>query len=294
MFVEQFKKMKTQQGFIAALDQSGGSTPKALKLYGVDEREYHGDEEMFNKVHEMRTRIITNPHFTGEKIVGAILFENTLDHAIDGLPSARFLWERKQIVPFLKVDKGLAAEENMVQLMKDIPGLDALLAKAKTQDVFGTKMRSVIKGADATGIKAVVEQQFVVAKQIIAAGLVPIIEPEVDIHAPDKAEAETLLKAEIMAELAKLTEDQNVMLKLSLPTEVNFYKEFVEHPRVVRVVALSGGYERDKAVEILAQNKGVIASFSRALCEGLFAQQSEAEFSAQLASSIDAIYNASC
>lgn len=182
----------------------------------------------------------------------------------------------------------------MVQLMKDIPGLDALLAKAKIQDVFGTKMRSVIKGADATGIKAVVAQQFVVAKQIIAAGLVPIIEPEVDIHAPDKAEAETLLKAEIMAELAKLTEDQNVMLKLSLPTEVNFYKEFVEHPRVVRVVALSGGYERDKAVEILAQNKGVIASFSRALCEGLFAQQSEAEFSAQLASSIDAIYNASC
>lgn len=294
MFAEQFQKMKTQQGFIAALDQSGGSTPKALKLYGVDESEYHGDEEMFNKVHEMRTRIITNPHFTGEKIVGAILFENTLDHTIDGLPSARFLWERKQIVPFLKVDKGLAAEENMVQLMKDIPGLDALLAKAKIQDVFGTKMRSVIKGADAAGIKDVVAQQFAVAKQIIAAGLVPIIEPEVDIHAPDKAEAETLLKAEIMAELAKLTEDQNVMLKLSLPTEVNFYKEFVEHPRVVRVVALSGGYERDKAVEILAQNKGVIASFSRALCEGLFAQQSEAEFSAQLASSIDAIYNASC
>ncbi|PID66200.1 MAG: fructose bisphosphate aldolase [Gammaproteobacteria bacterium] len=294
MFAQQFKKMQSQDGFIAALDQSGGSTPKALKIYGVNESEYNGDEEMFTKVHEMRSRIITNSSFTGERVIGAILFENTLDRTIQGKPTADFLWQEKHIVPFLKVDQGLADEENNVQLMKPMPALDALLAKAKKQAVFGTKMRSVIKAANAAGIKAVVEQQFAVGKQIIAAGLVPIIEPEVDIHAPDKAAAETMLKAEILAQLDNLSDSQDVMLKLTLPDVDNFYKELVEHPRVVRVVALSGGYSRAKANEKLSRNHGIIASFSRALSEGLSAQQSDAEFTAMLDSSIAGIYEASC
>ncbi|PIE42182.1 MAG: fructose bisphosphate aldolase [Gammaproteobacteria bacterium] len=294
MFEQQFEKVNNHSGFIAALDQSGGSTPKALKLYGVDESEYNGDEEMFAKVHEMRTRIITNEHFNGHRVLGAILFENTLDRDIKGMPSSQYLWQEKQVVPFLKVDKGLADEANGVQMMNAMPGLDALLAKAKGKGVFGTKMRSVIKSANIEGIKAVVAQQFEVGKQIIAAGLVPIIEPEVDIHAPDKAEAETLLKADILAELDQLGDDQNVMLKLTLPTVVNFYRELVEHPRVVRVVALSGGYSREQANRLLKQNDGIIASFSRALSEGLSAQQSDAEFSRTLDASIESIYQASC
>lgn len=293
MFEQQLEKAKSQNGFIAALDQSGGSTPKALKIYGVDESEYHGDDEMFAKVHEMRTRIITDSSFTGDRILGAILFENTLDRSIEGKPTADFLWNEKQIVPFLKVDKGLADEENGVQLMKPMPELDALLTKAKKQPVFGTKMRSVIKSANATGIKAVVEQQFEVGKQIIAAGLVPIIEPEVDIHAADKAEAETILKAEILAQLDALSAEQNVMLKLTLPDTDNFYQALVQHPRVVRVVALSGGYSRETANDKLSRNHGIIASFSRALSEGLSAQQSDADFTATLNRSIDEIYEAS-
>ncbi len=293
MFEKQLEKMKTQDGFIAALDQSGGSTPKALKIYGIDESEYNGDDEMFAKVHEMRTRIITDKSFTGERIVGAILFENTLDREILGKPTADFLWEEKEIIPFLKVDQGLADEENSVQLMKPMPNLDALLSKAKKQAVFGTKMRSVIKAANAEGIKAIVAQQFEVGKQIIAAGLVPIIEPEVDIHAPDKAEAEAILKAEILAELDKLSDEQNVMLKITLPDVDNFYKEIIEHPRMVRVVALSGGYSRDVANEKLSRNNGIIASFSRALSEGLSAQQSDDEFTAMLDNSIAGIYEAS-
>ncbi len=293
MFEQQLEKMRTQQGFIAALDQSGGSTPKALKLYGVEENEYNGDDEMFAKVHEMRTRIITNEYFNGERILGAILFENTLDRDIEGIPSSQYLWEKKGVIPFLKVDKGLADEANGVQLMNPMPALDALLKKAKGQGVFGTKMRSVVKAANAEGIKAVVAQQFEVGKQIIAAGLVPIIEPEVDINIADKAEAEALLKAAILVELDNLSEDQNVMLKLSLPSEANFYSELIAHPRVVRVVALSGGYSRDKANEILKQNAGMIASFSRALSEGLSAKQSDAEFGQLLNESIESIYQAS-
>lgn len=294
MSTQQFEKIQQQNGFIAALDQSGGSTPKALKLYGIDESEYHSDDEMFAKVHEMRTRIITNDNFNGNRVLGAILFENTLDRDIEGIPSAQYLWEQKQVVPFLKVDKGLAEESNGVQMMNPMPALDELLAKAKNQGVFGTKMRSVIKNADAEGIKSIVAQQFEVGKQIVAAGLVPIIEPEVDINAPDKAEAEALLKADMLTELDALAEDQNVMLKLTLPNEANFYQALVEHPRVVRVVALSGGYSRELANEKLKQNNGVIASFSRALSEGLSAQQSEAEFSATLNDAIENIYQASC
>lgn len=292
--MQQFEKIKTQDGFIAALDQSGGSTPKALKLYGVDESEYNGDEEMFAKVHDMRTRIITDSSFDGERILGAILFENTLDREIKGKPTAEFLWQNKQIVPFLKVDKGLAEVENDVQIMRPIPELGELLAKAKEQGVFGTKMRSVILHANAKGIKAIVAQQFEVGKQIIAAGLVPIIEPEVDINAPDKADAEALLKTEILTQLDALSDEQNVMLKLTLPSEDNFYQALVEHPRVVRVVALSGGYSRDDANAKLSRNKGVIASFSRALSEGLSAQQSDVEFTSTLDGSIASIYQASC
>ncbi|PID66065.1 MAG: fructose bisphosphate aldolase [Gammaproteobacteria bacterium] len=294
MFAQQFEKIQHHNGFIAALDQSGGSTPKALKLYGIEESAYNGDDEMFAKVHEMRTRIITNKHFNGKRILGAILFENTLDRDIEGMPSAQYLWQQKQVVPFLKVDKGLADETHGVQVMKPMPALDELLAKAKAQGVFGTKMRSVIKRANAEGIKAVVAQQFEVGKQIIAAGLVPIIEPEVDIHAPDKAEAEALLKADILAELEALNDTQNVMLKLTLPNEANFYRELIEHPRVVRVVALSGGYSREDANDKLKQNNGMIASFSRALSEGLSAQQSDADFSSTLNNSIESIYQASC
>ena len=273
-------KLKTQTGFIAALDQSGGSTPKALRLYGIEESEYSSDEEMFNLVHEMRTRIITSTPFSGERVLGAILFENTLDREIEGMSSAHFLWQKKRVIPFLKVDKGLAEESNGVQVMKPMPGLDALLAKAVAQDVFGTKMRSVVKLANHQGIKDVVAQQFEVGKQILAAGLVPIIEPEVDIHSPQKAEAEALLKLEILTQLNLLNEGQEVMLKLTLPTEANFYKELVDHPRVLKVVALSGGYSREEANAKLAENQGMIASFSRALTEGVSAQQTQEEFEA--------------
>ena len=267
-------KLNTQTGFIAALDQSGGSTPKALRLYGIEESEYSSDEEMFNLVHEMRTRIITSTPFSGERVLGAILFENTLDREIEGMSTAHFLWQKKRVIPFLKVDKGLEAESNGVQVMKPIVGLDALLAKAVAQDVFGTKMRSVVKLANHQGIKDVVAQQFEVGKEILAAGLVPIIEPEVDINSPQKAEAEALLKLEILTQLNLLNEGQEVMLKLTLPTEANFYKELVDHPRVLKVVALSGGYSRDDANAKLAENQGIIASFSRALTEGVSAKQS--------------------
>ncbi|CAI3937541.1 fructose bisphosphate aldolase [Alteromonas sp. MmMcT2-2] len=286
-------KLKTQTGFIAALDQSGGSTPKALRLYGIEESEYSSDEEMFNLVHEMRTRIITSTPFSGERVLGAILFENTLDREIEGMSSAHFLWQKKRVIPFLKVDKGLAEESNGVQVMKPMPGLDALLAKAVEQDVFGTKMRSVVKLANHQGIKDVVAQQFEVGKQILAAGLVPIIEPEVDIHSPQKAEAEALLKLEILTQLNLLNEGQEVMLKLTLPTEANFYKELVDHPRVLKVVALSGGYSREEANAKLAENQGIIASFSRALTEGVSAQQTQEEFEATLDTAIEGIYQAS-
>lgn len=286
-------KLKTQTGFIAALDQSGGSTPKALRLYGIEESAYSSDEEMFNLVHEMRTRIITSTPFSGERVLGAILFENTLDREIEGMSSAHFLWQKKRVIPFLKVDKGLAEESNGVQVMKPMPALDTLLAKAVAQDVFGTKMRSVVKLANHQGIKDVVAQQFEVGKQILAAGLVPIIEPEVDIHSPQKAEAEALLKLEILTQLNLLNEGQEVMLKLTIPNEANFYKELVDHPRVLKVVALSGGYSRDDANAKLAENQGMIASFSRALTEGVSAQQTTEEFEATLDSAIEAIYQAS-
>lgn len=287
------EKVKNEIGFIAALDQSGGSTPKALKLYGVEESEYNGDEEMFACVHAMRTRIVTSPSFDGKRVLGAILFENTLDRDIAGSSSARYLWNEKNVVPFLKVDKGLADEENGAQVMKPIPDLDNLLAKANAQDVFGTKMRSVIKMANKAGVDAVVEQQFEVGKQIIAAGLVPIIEPEVDINSPEKATAEGLLKAAILAQLNALDDSQVVMLKLTLPEESNFYAELIAHPQVLKVVALSGGYSRDEANQRLSENTGMIASFSRALTQGLSAQQSDAEFDSELNSTIQAIYDAS-
>ncbi|MEC9260329.1 MAG: fructose bisphosphate aldolase [Pseudomonadota bacterium] len=285
-------KIITQKGFIAALDQSGGSTPKALKLYGIEESEYSSDEEMFDMVHAMRTRIVTCNAFSGERVLGAILFENTLDREIEGLASSHYLWQKKRVVPFLKVDKGLEAEANGVQLMKPMPQLDELLAKANAKDVFGTKMRSVVKLANHEGIKAVVEQQFAVGKQILDAGLVPIIEPEVDINSPEKAEAEALLKLEILTQL-NLLGDEKVMLKLTLPTEADFYKELVDHPKVIKVVALSGGYSRDDANAKLAENQGMIASFSRALTEGVSAQQSDEEFEATLDAAIEGIYQAS-
>ena len=293
MNAEQHKKIQSQGGFIAALDQSGGSTPKALKLYGVDESEYSGDDEMFAKVHEMRTRIITSPAFNGDRIVGAILFENTMDREIGGKPTAQFLWEDKQVVPFLKVDKGLADEDMGVQVMKPMPGLDDLLARANKAGIYGTKMRSVIKTANPDGVKAVVDQQFEIGRRIVAAGLVPIIEPEVDIHSPQKAEAEELLKAAILEHLDKLGADEMVMLKLTLPEKDNFYKECIEHKNIVRVVALSGGYSREEANDRLSRNNGMIASFSRALSEGLSAKQSDEEFNATLDTSIAAIAAAS-
>lgn len=291
--LEMLEKVKGQDGFIAALDQSGGSTPKALRLYGVEESEYTGDSEMFAKVHEMRTRIITSPSFTGERILGAILFENTLDRQIEGKSTAHYLWQNKQVVPFLKVDKGLYNEEHGVQMMKPIDGLAELLAKANQQDVFGTKMRSVVKLANATGVKALVAQQFEVGKQIIEAGLVPIIEPEVDINSPEKAEAEALLKHEILAQLGSLDDSQVVMLKLTLPEIADFYKALVDHPKVLKVVALSGGYCREDANAKLAQNHGVVASFSRALSEGVSAKQTDHEFNTLLDSSIESIFQAS-
>lgn len=287
------EKVKNTIGFIAALDQSGGSTPKALKLYGVDESSYSNDEEMFACVHAMRTRIMTSPAFQGDRVLGAILFENTLDRDVEGKSSARYLWENKNVVPFLKVDKGLADEENGAQLMKPMPDLDELLAKANAQNVFGTKMRSVIKLANQAGVNAVVSQQFAVGKQIMAAGLVPIIEPEVDIHSREKAAAEVLLKQALLAELDTLSDDQLVMLKLTLPEQADFYAQLVKHPKVLKVVALSGGYSRDDANQKLSENKGMIASFSRALTQGLSAQQSDNDFNNMLDAAITGIYEAS-
>ena len=291
--LDMLEKIRTQNGFIAALDQSGGSTPKALKLYGVAESEYHSEEQMYVKVHEMRTRIVTSKVFDGARVLAAILFENTLDRSILGQPSAEYLWQVKQVVPFLKVDKGLADEVNGVQLLKPINDLDSLLSKANQQNVFGTKMRSVIKLANAQGIEALVAQQFEVGKQILAAGLVPIIEPEIDIHSPQKAEAEALLKATLLKHLESLSDEQVVMFKVTLPEQANFYHDLVIHPKVLKLVALSGGYSRDEANQRLSQNHGMIASFSRALTEGLSAQQSDAEFDATLNATIDSICQAS-
>jgi len=292
-FEKQLKKVKTAPGFIAALDQSGGSTPKALGLYGVSSDAWSNDEEMFDVVHQMRTRIITSPSFGGDRILGAILFENTMDRQIEGQPTASYLWNVKNVAPFLKVDKGLADEVDGAQVMKPITNLDELLKKANANGMFGTKMRSVIKQANAAGVKAVVDQQFEIAKQIIAAGLVPIIEPEVDIHCPDKAAAEDLLHAAIKKQLDALGDDELVMLKLTLPEKDNLYADFIAHPNVVRVVALSGGYSRDEANARLTRNKGMVASFSRALSEGLSAKQTEKEFDAMLDASIGAIAAAS-
>jgi len=291
---EKLEKMRNGKGFIAALDQSGGSTPKALKLYGINEDQYSNDAEMFDLIHKMRTRIIKSPAFNEEKILGAILFEQTMDSKIDGKYTADFLWEEKRVLPFLKIDKGLNdLDADGVQTMKPNPGLADLLKKANERHIFGTKMRSVIKKASPVGIARVVDQQFEVAAQIVAAGLVPIIEPEVDINNVDKVECEEILRDEIRKHLNALPETSNVMLKLTLPTVENFYEEFTKHPRVVRVVALSGGYSREKANDILSKNKGVIASFSRALTEGLSAQQTDDEFNKTLAATIEGIYEAS-
>nr|WP_241765303.1 fructose bisphosphate aldolase [Hyphomonas adhaerens] len=287
------KQAAEKAGFIAALDQSGGSTPKALRLYGVEESAYANDEEMFGKIHEMRARIIKSPAFNGDKVMGAILFERTMDGEIDGVPTAEYLWKERSVVPFLKVDKGLADEENGVQVMKPMPDLDALLERAVAKGIFGTKMRSVINAANPEGIAAVVAQQFDVGRQILGHGLMPIIEPEVTISISDKAEAEDILLAEILKQLDALGHDKQVMLKLTLPEKANLYKPLVDHPRVMRVVALSGGYSRNDANAKLASNTGMIASFSRALTEGLSAQQSDAEFDAALAESVDSIYQAS-
>ncbi|MDH3336673.1 MAG: fructose bisphosphate aldolase [Gammaproteobacteria bacterium] len=292
-FEQQLEIARTRPGFIAALDQSGGSTPKALGLYGVTEDAWSNDDEMFDVVHAMRSRIMTSPAFTGKRILGAILFENTMDREVAGQSTAAYLWNEKNILPFLKVDKGLADEQDGVQVMKPMPGLDDLLAKAKANGVFGTKMRSVIKQANAKGIDAVVKQQFDIGRQIIAAGLVPIIEPEVDIHCPDKAAAEELLHAGIMSELSNLGPDQIVMLKLTLPEKDNLYADCVAHPNVARVVALSGGYSREEANDRLSRQNGMVASFSRALAEGLKAQQSDDEFNRMLDGSIASIFEAS-
>jgi len=292
-FKTQLERMRTHLGFIAALDQSGGSTPNALRAYGIKEDAWSNEEQMFAIVHQMRARIVTSPAFTGERILGAILFENTIDRDIEGKPTADYLWNEKRVVPFLKVDKGLAGERRGVQLMKPMPELAALLDKAKAKRVFGTKMRSFVKHANEAGIKDIVTQQFEAARQIIAAGLVPIVEPEVDIHCPDKAKAEELLKAAILAELQGLPVGQLVMLKLTLPDKDDLYAEFVGHPKVVRVVALSGGYTREEGNERLRRNHGVVASFSRALVEGLSAQQSDAGFNAMLDASIGSIFEAS-
>jgi fructose-bisphosphate aldolase class I len=290
---QMFEQVKAGKGFIAALDQSGGSTPKALKLYGVEESEYSGDEAMFDLIHKMRSRLIKSKVFTGDRIVGAILFEMTMERQIDGIGSAEFLWNNKKIVPFLKIDNGLAAESNDVQLMKPIPELSSRIAAANKHGVFGTKMRSVINLANATGIEAVVAQQFEIGKEIIAGGLIPIIEPEVNIKSEQKAQAEEILKTSLISHLNKLNENQTVMLKLSLPTKPNLYQDLVNHPRVLKVVALSGGYSRDDANKMLAENKGVIASFSRALTEGLSAKQSDDQFDALLDSTIQSIFDAS-
>lgn len=290
---KQLERMGSGKGFIAALDQSGGSTPKALLQYGVKENEYRNEEEMYTLVHEMRTRIIKSPAFSSDYILGAILFENTMDRKIDGKFTGEYLWEEKGIVPFLKIDKGLADEKNGVQLMKPMPELDRLLDRANEKGIFGTKMRSVIKEANKEAIKEVVEQQFEVAKQILAKGLMPIIEPEVDIYSEDKQKSEEILKEELRKHLSTLDENVKVMLKLSLPSEDNYYKDLVDHPHVLRVVALSGGYEREEANEKLARNHGVIASFSRALAESLVADQTDQDFNKLLTSSVETIYKAS-
>lgn len=293
MNIEQLNRMHTGQGFVAALDQSGGSTPKALLQYGITEDRYSGEEEMFDLVHAMRTRIIMSPAFTSDHILAAILFENTMNRTIQGLFTADYLWQQKGIVPILKVDQGLAAKEDGVQLMKPIPGLDALLRQAAARNVFGTKMRSVIYDANPTGILKIAEQQFTFGRQIIASGLVPILEPEVDIRSATKAESEKLLKTEILRHLSTLGGNDYIMLKLTIPDEDDFYADLIAHPRVVRVVALSGGYPQSEANEKLARNHGLIASFSRALSQGLTAQQTDAEFNVMLAKSIEAIYKAS-
>ena len=290
---QQLKHMTEDKGFIAALDQSGGSTPKALRAYGIDESAYHGDEEMFTRVHEMRTRIIKSPSFDSSRILAAILFENTMDRTIDGLLTADFLWEEKGIIPILKVDKGLAEEQNGVQLMKTIPDLDALLDRAVKRHIFGTKMRSVIKEANADGIRAVIDQQFEIGMQIVRKGLVPILEPEVDIHCPDKAKAEEIMLGCMKEHLAKLPADAKIMFKVTIPTVDNLYADIMKDPHVVRVVALSGGYPQDEANEKLARNRGLIASFSRALSQDLRAGQSDAEFDGVLKKAIDGIYAAS-
>lgn len=290
---QMFDQVKAGNGFIAALDQSGGSTPKALKLYGVEESEYSGDAAMFDLIHQMRSRLIKSKAFTGDRIVGAILFEMTMERQIDGIGSAEYLWNKKKIVPFLKIDNGLATENNDVQLMKPIPELSSRIAAANKHGVFGTKMRSVINLANAAGIEAVVAQQFEIGKEIIAGGLIPIIEPEVNIKSEQKGQAEEILKTSLITHLNQLTEHQTVMLKLSLPTKSNLYQDLVNHPRVLKVVALSGGYSRDEANRMLAQNNGVIASFSRALTEGLSAKQSDDQFDALLDSTIQSIFDAS-
>ena len=290
---QMFEQVKAGKGFIAALDQSGGSTPKALKLYGVEESEYSGEAAMFDLIHQMRSRLIKSKVFTGDRIVGAILFEMTMERQIDGIGSAEYLWNKKKIVPFLKIDNGLAAESNDVQLMKPIPELSSRIAAANKHGVFGTKMRSVINLANAAGIEAVVAQQFEIGKEIIAGGLIPIIEPEVNIKSEQKGQAEEILKTSLINHLNELNENQTVMLKLSLPTKPNLYQDLVNHPRVLKVVALSGGYSRDDANKMLAENNGVIASFSRALTEGLSAKQSDDQFDALLDSTIQSIFNAS-
>ena len=290
---KQLEQMKSGKGFIAALDQSGGSTPKALEAYGVGRDAYKNDEQMYQLVHEMRTRIIKSPAFKSDRIIGSILFEQTMDRTIDDQFTADYLWKVKGVVPFLKVDKGLADEADGVQLMKPIPGLDALLDRAVARNIFGTKMRSVIKKANPKGIQAIVEQQFNIAKQILAKSLVPIIEPEVDIHSEDKAASEVLLKDAILTQLALLQNDDRVMLKLSIPSVTNFYSELIQHPRVLRVVALSGGYSRDEANQLLSKNHGLIASFSRALSEGLSANQTDEAFDLEMRNSVDQIYAAS-
>ncbi len=290
---EQLQQMRTKPGFIAALDQSGGSTPKALAHYGIKDHSWADDNEMFDLVHQMRTRVITSPSFTGERILGAILFENTMDREIEGQPTADYLWDVKRVVPFLKVDKGLQTETDGVQMMKPMPELASLLDKAKSKRIFGTKMRSVIKQANPAGIESIVNQQFEIAEQIIAEGLVPIVEPEVDIHCPEKARAEELLKAAILGKLNGLAAGKQVMLKLTLPEQIDLYADCVRHPRIVRVVALSGGYTREEANDRLWKQHGVVASFSRALLEGLSVNLTDDEFNATLDASIQSIYEAS-
>lgn len=292
-YQQQLQRIKNDKGFIAALDQSGGSTPKALRMYGVEESEYSNDDEMFTKVHEMRTRIMTCDTFDSGRVLGAILFEDTMDREVNGKPTANYLWEDKNIVPFLKVDKGLADIENGVQVMKPMPGLDSLLDKAKNFPIFGTKMRSVIHEANEAGIKAVVDQQFEVAKQILAKGFMPIVEPEVNIESAEKAKCEAMMKAEILRNLDALADDQQVMLKLTLPEEQGFFNDLVNHPKILKVVALSGGYSRKEACERLEQNPGMIASFSRAFTEGLSKDQTDKEFSDTINASIEEIYTAS-